>query len=113
MPTNDELLIQLAQKLDQLIHELPERYVDERRHVALEKRVDTLEIHATKIDDTISNLHNNSMAFVTSEFQKMEHRILDKIEANAKTSSSNWLIISVAIVSSLIGIGSMLVAIFK
>src|SRR6266849_5386804 len=85
MPTEIELLTQLAQettrKLDQLIHDLPERYVDERQHAEIARRVDVLETHVQKIDDTISGLHNSSMAWVNDAIRAVVREITDEGKA--------------------------------
>ncbi len=85
MPTEIELLTQLAQenarKLDQLIHDLPEHYVDERRHAEISRRVDGLEAHVQKIDDTISGLHNSSMAWVNDAIRAVVREITDEGKA--------------------------------
>jgi hypothetical protein len=81
MPTDSEILTQLMQKLDQLIYDLPKSYVDEKRHREIERRVDALEAHVQKIDDTINNLHNTSMAFVNEAIREIVKRLTDESQA--------------------------------
>lgn len=85
MPTDIELLTQLAQdnarKLDQLIYDLPERFVEEKRHHEIERRVDVLETQVEKINDLISNLHNTSMAFVNEAIKEIVRQLTDESKA--------------------------------
>jgi hypothetical protein len=117
MPTDSEALMQLVQKVDQLIHDLPERYVDQRsneaRHIASERRIDNNEADIKQIKQEIASLHDGSMKYLESALKELERRILDKIEANTKSSQSNWLTIAIAVVGWLVAIGGLLVAIFK
>lgn len=107
MPTDGELLAQLNQKLDSFM----QLYRD--RHEELEKRVDKMEARIDIIDGKINGLHSNSMQWVNDALGQLERRILDKIEANSKSSVSNRIVIVFGIMSTLIGIGGVIVAILK
>lgn len=95
----------LNQKIDMLIQQ------NQERHNQIDKRVDKHENRLDAIDERINNLHSNSMEHVHEIISDMEHRILDKIEANSKFSRSNWLIVGIATISSLLSLGTMIVMI--
>jgi uncharacterized coiled-coil protein SlyX len=97
MPTDIEILTQLAQdnarKLDKLIYDLPERFVEEKRHQEIERRVDVLESQVGKINDMIANLHNTSMAFVNDAIREIVRQLTE--ESKSMRQDINELRVSI------------------
>jgi len=91
-PREFELLRQAAeqntQKLDKLLSDVPQFYQDrqsyEKRHEVLEHRVDALENHVEKINETIGNLHNASMAWVNEMFKEATEKFFEEGKAMRK-----------------------------
>lgn len=94
------------------------------RHDELVHRVDILEAMVQKINETISNLHNSSMSFVTDalgtqratlaqEVQELERRLIDKMEANSKFSRSQGIIIGIAVIGWILGILGSVIAFIR
>jgi uncharacterized protein (DUF342 family) len=46
----------------------------------MEQRFESIEKRLVKVEDSIFNLHNTSMAFVNQKFEEMERRFNDKID---------------------------------